>query len=164
MLFYFFMQLPCGHQCTAICHPGPCPSPEKCSERVKVRCACRRKKREFVCNDVRSGYAKVDCDDTCHVHKDKLRKVKYFDYFTMFHFYVEIWSFLIQSRYFQKQCFFLFDFRNKRKKKGLNERKRRSDNKKSLLNTKGKLKDVKESLENNVKLRKSQLLWKNIEN
>jgi len=66
--------LPCKHQCTAFCHPGTCPSPEKCTEKVKVRCPCRNRKREFVCNEVQAGFAKVECEDSCQNKKSKALK------------------------------------------------------------------------------------------
>ncbi len=34
-----------------------------------------REGREFVCNEVKSGYAKVECNESCSYHKDKQKKV-----------------------------------------------------------------------------------------
>ncbi|KNA19650.1 hypothetical protein SOVF_059390 [Spinacia oleracea] len=46
----------CTHLCPEICHPGPCPSPEKCSKKVTVRCRCNNLKKEWLCLDVQTGY------------------------------------------------------------------------------------------------------------
>ncbi|KAL6128102.1 hypothetical protein ACLB2K_071458 [Fragaria x ananassa] len=37
------------------CHPGQCPSPEKCSKKVTVRCGCQTLKREWLCYDVQAA-------------------------------------------------------------------------------------------------------------
>ena len=42
---YLVYQLPCGHRCPRQCHPGSCPSPEKCRRKVTLRCSCRRIKK-----------------------------------------------------------------------------------------------------------------------
>ena len=67
----------CSHQCTVTCHPGKCPYPERCTEKVKLRCDCRRKKKEFLCNEVQAGLAKVECDETCDQIKEKQKAVIY---------------------------------------------------------------------------------------
>ena len=37
--------LECGHRCPKICHPGDCPKPETCSQKVKLFCSCKRIKK-----------------------------------------------------------------------------------------------------------------------
>ena len=37
------VQLSCGHRCKQVCHPGVCE--EKCQQRVKLRCPCKRIKK-----------------------------------------------------------------------------------------------------------------------
>ncbi|KAH9620000.1 hypothetical protein KSS87_005491 [Heliosperma pusillum] len=46
----------CTHLCPEICHSGLCPSPEKCSKKVTVRCACNNLKKEWLCQDVQIAY------------------------------------------------------------------------------------------------------------
>ncbi|KAI0218656.1 hypothetical protein LSAT2_029676 [Lamellibrachia satsuma] len=68
--------LPCGHQCKSTCHPNGCPNLDRCTEKVKVRCQCRRRKQDFLCNEVQAGYAKVECDETCQRQREKTKKDK----------------------------------------------------------------------------------------
>uniref|UniRef100_A0A8C2ZVF3 Nuclear transcription factor, X-box binding-like 1 n=1 Tax=Cyclopterus lumpus TaxID=8103 RepID=A0A8C2ZVF3_CYCLU len=37
-------ELSCGHRCKQVCHPGVCE--EKCQQKVKLRCPCKRIKKE----------------------------------------------------------------------------------------------------------------------
>lgn len=46
----------CFHLCPETCHPGPCPSPQKCGKKVTVRCACQNLKKEWICQDVQAAY------------------------------------------------------------------------------------------------------------
>ncbi|KAK9700013.1 hypothetical protein RND81_08G211100 [Saponaria officinalis] len=46
----------CTHLCPEICHPRDCPSPEKCSKKVTVRCGCYNLKKEWQCRDVQLAY------------------------------------------------------------------------------------------------------------
>ncbi|XP_057523198.1 NF-X1-type zinc finger protein NFXL2 isoform X2 [Amaranthus tricolor] len=46
----------CTHLCPETCHPGHCPSPEKCSKKVTVRCKCHSLKKEWLCHDVQTTY------------------------------------------------------------------------------------------------------------
>lgn len=46
----------CTHLCPEICHPGQCPSPDKCSKKVTVRCGCQTLKKEWPCQDVQEAY------------------------------------------------------------------------------------------------------------
>ncbi|ELT89307.1 hypothetical protein CAPTEDRAFT_178429 [Capitella teleta] len=62
-------KLPCGHNCKALCHPGSCPNPKRCAERVLVRCPCKRLKTDFLCNEVQAKMAKVECDEECLQHQ-----------------------------------------------------------------------------------------------
>ncbi|KAJ4828026.1 hypothetical protein Tsubulata_035105 [Turnera subulata] len=52
----------CTHLCPEICHPGQCPSPDKCSKKVTVRCLCHTLKKEWVCHDVQAAYHKAGSD------------------------------------------------------------------------------------------------------
>ncbi|KAK3100083.1 hypothetical protein FSP39_014538 [Pinctada imbricata] len=65
--------LPCSHPCGAPCHPGKCPTGQ-CKKKVNLRCACRRKKGDAVCMDLKDGKRKLDCDDICE--REKLKKKK----------------------------------------------------------------------------------------
>ncbi|KAK1889726.1 NF-X1-type zinc finger protein NFXL1 [Dissostichus eleginoides] len=55
---------------TKVCHPGVCE--EKCQQKVKVRCPCKRIKKEFLCSD----QCAVQCDDACKDQKKKVSQVK----------------------------------------------------------------------------------------
>uniref|UniRef100_A0A803M3T6 NF-X1-type domain-containing protein n=1 Tax=Chenopodium quinoa TaxID=63459 RepID=A0A803M3T6_CHEQI len=72
----------CTHLCPETCHPGPCPSPEKCCKKVTVRCGCHNLKKEWLCCDVQTsyrnsghdlkdipktqyGYGLLSCDSSC---------------------------------------------------------------------------------------------------
>lgn len=55
----------CGHRCRANCHPGSCVNVEVCRKKVKITCACKRLRKEFQCQTVRSGDAIVHCDEIC---------------------------------------------------------------------------------------------------
>ncbi|KAL8161025.1 LOW QUALITY PROTEIN: hypothetical protein V2J09_012514 [Rumex salicifolius] len=48
----------CTHLCPEICHPGECPSPNKCIKKVGVRCRCHNLKKEWLCQDVQAAYRK----------------------------------------------------------------------------------------------------------
>lgn len=39
-----------------------------------MRCLCRRKKGDFLCNELQSGLAKVECDEVCRSTKEKQDK------------------------------------------------------------------------------------------
>ncbi|XP_004308935.1 PREDICTED: NF-X1-type zinc finger protein NFXL2 isoform X2 [Fragaria vesca subsp. vesca] len=52
----------CTHLCPETCHPGQCPSPEKCSKKVTVRCGCQTLKREWLCHDVQAAYRNAGTD------------------------------------------------------------------------------------------------------
>ncbi|XP_020522415.1 NF-X1-type zinc finger protein NFXL2 isoform X2 [Amborella trichopoda] len=45
----------CTHLCPETCHPGKCPSPEKCSKKVTVRCVCLHLKKQWLCHDVQAA-------------------------------------------------------------------------------------------------------------
>lgn len=49
----------CTHLCPETCHPGQCPSPDKCLKKVTVRCGCQTLKKEWLCKDVQMAY----CND-----------------------------------------------------------------------------------------------------
>jgi NF-X1-type zinc finger protein NFXL1 len=53
---------------------------------VKYTCPCRRLKREFPCDVVRRGQAKVDCDDVCKQKKEEEIKV----YITVFLRFIQV--------------------------------------------------------------------------
>ena len=42
-ILFILLQLPCGHQCSLICHHGDCTA--SCEKRVTLRCPCKRLKR-----------------------------------------------------------------------------------------------------------------------
>ncbi|WCJ19874.1 NF-X1-type zinc finger protein NFXL2 [Euphorbia peplus] len=46
----------CTHLCSETCHPGPCPSSDKCSKKVTARCQCQTLKKEWQCRDVQAAY------------------------------------------------------------------------------------------------------------
>ncbi|KAL1808985.1 hypothetical protein ACET3Z_025975 [Daucus carota] len=52
----------CTHLCPETCHPGQCPSPEKCVKKVTVRCGCQTLKKEWLCKDVQMAYCHDDRD------------------------------------------------------------------------------------------------------
>ncbi|KAL9231438.1 hypothetical protein vseg_006668 [Gypsophila vaccaria] len=54
----------CTHLCPEICHPRDCPSPEKCSKKVTVRCGCYNLKKEWQCQDVQLAYRNSGRDPT----------------------------------------------------------------------------------------------------
>ncbi|KAJ9577747.1 hypothetical protein L9F63_005667 [Diploptera punctata] len=66
----------CGHRCRVPCHPGDCPDPDLCKKKVKLTCPCRRLKKDFPCDVIRSGEAKVECDDVCKKKIEEERKLK----------------------------------------------------------------------------------------
>uniref|UniRef100_A0A1A8L692 Nuclear transcription factor, X-box binding-like 1 n=1 Tax=Nothobranchius pienaari TaxID=704102 RepID=A0A1A8L692_9TELE len=65
-------QLSCGHRCKQACHPGVCE--EKCQQKVKVRCSCRRIKKEVLCSQ--SAQCDVQCDDICRDQQRKVSQLK----------------------------------------------------------------------------------------
>ncbi|XP_037614854.1 NF-X1-type zinc finger protein NFXL1 [Sebastes umbrosus] len=65
-------ELSCGHRCKQVCHPGVCA--EKCQQKVKLRCPCRRIKKEFPCSP--SDQCVVQCDDSCRDQQRKVSQVK----------------------------------------------------------------------------------------
>ncbi|OAY70532.1 NF-X1-type zinc finger protein NFXL2 [Ananas comosus] len=52
----------CPHLCSEICHPGQCPSSDRCLKKVNVRCACNTVKREWLCQDVVKAYRNAGRD------------------------------------------------------------------------------------------------------
>ncbi|XP_018334873.1 NF-X1-type zinc finger protein NFXL1 [Agrilus planipennis] len=69
----------CGHRCKANCHPGPCPNADLCKKKVKLSCVCKRIKKEFSCETVRNGGAKVDCDETCRQKMEEEKRFRDFE-------------------------------------------------------------------------------------
>eukprot|EP00079_Xenopus_tropicalis_P028320 XP_012823254.1 PREDICTED: NF-X1-type zinc finger protein NFXL1 isoform X1 [Xenopus tropicalis] len=67
-------ELPCGHRCKEICHQGNC-SPY-CIQKVKLRCPCRRIKKEMPCNSVREGHISLECDSVCLDMRKKAAEIK----------------------------------------------------------------------------------------
>nr|XP_043877062.1 NF-X1-type zinc finger protein NFXL1 isoform X1 [Solea senegalensis]XP_043877063.1 NF-X1-type zinc finger protein NFXL1 isoform X1 [Solea senegalensis]XP_043877064.1 NF-X1-type zinc finger protein NFXL1 isoform X1 [Solea senegalensis]XP_043877065.1 NF-X1-type zinc finger protein NFXL1 isoform X1 [Solea senegalensis] len=65
-------ELSCGHRCKQMCHPGVCE--EKCQQRVKLRCPCKRIKKEFPCSV--STQTDVQCDDVCRDQQRKISQLK----------------------------------------------------------------------------------------
>ncbi|XP_067039445.1 NF-X1-type zinc finger protein NFXL1-like [Acropora muricata] len=64
----------CGHRCASICHPGPCPSSDKCTKKISVRCPCQRRKKDFPCHAVQKGEGTLVCDKDCDDSKAKQNK------------------------------------------------------------------------------------------
>lgn len=56
--------LDCGHRCKNSCHSGPCVG-QVCTRKVKSYCECGNLKKDLQCTLVRSGEAKVLCDESC---------------------------------------------------------------------------------------------------
>ncbi|KAI5609275.1 NF-X1-type zinc finger protein NFXL1, partial [Silurus asotus] len=56
-------QLKCGHRCKELCHAEECE--DNCNQRVKVKCPCKRIKKEFSCSQARQEENLLICDDTC---------------------------------------------------------------------------------------------------
>nr|XP_046185217.1 NF-X1-type zinc finger protein NFXL1-like [Oncorhynchus gorbuscha] len=67
-------QLSCGHHCKDLCHPGHCE--DKCSHRVKLKCPCKRIKRELLCYKARQDQTRVDCNEACTALRRKANEVK----------------------------------------------------------------------------------------
>ncbi|XP_077333657.1 NF-X1-type zinc finger protein NFXL1 isoform X1 [Lithobates pipiens] len=67
-------ELPCGHRCKEICHQGSCSL--LCIQKVKLRCPCRRIKKEFPCNTAREGHVSLECDLHCLELKKKAVEMK----------------------------------------------------------------------------------------
>ncbi|XP_061524882.1 NF-X1-type zinc finger protein NFXL1 [Phycodurus eques] len=65
-------ELSCGHRCKKVCHPGVCGA--KCHQKVKLRCPCRRIKKELACA-MASGCV-VECDDNCVEQQRKVSQLK----------------------------------------------------------------------------------------
>jgi len=58
-------QMKCSHRCVLVCHSGPCSDHSQCKKKVKINCACKRKKEEFKCNQSFGRSNLVLCDDNC---------------------------------------------------------------------------------------------------
>ncbi|XP_043918359.1 NF-X1-type zinc finger protein NFXL1 [Protopterus annectens] len=67
-------ELSCGHRCKETCHPGKCL--DLCSQKVKIRCPCRRIKKEVLCSKVQKGESQLQCDTVCSEIKKKVSEVK----------------------------------------------------------------------------------------
>ena len=51
-------QISCGHSCTLKCHSGKCSSENECTTKVTLRCQCKKLKKTFVCNQIKSQFEK----------------------------------------------------------------------------------------------------------
>uniref|UniRef100_A0A6J0TA16 NF-X1-type zinc finger protein NFXL1 isoform X1 n=1 Tax=Pogona vitticeps TaxID=103695 RepID=A0A6J0TA16_9SAUR len=67
-------ELSCGHRCKEICHPGDCP--QNCNQKVKIRCPCKRLKKELFCRKVQEGQMSLECDTECKEMKRKASEIK----------------------------------------------------------------------------------------
>ncbi|TRY60282.1 hypothetical protein DNTS_009655 [Danionella cerebrum] len=56
-------QLVCGHRCKLLCHAGECE--RSCSQRVKIRCPCKRIRKDVPCVRVQAQECVLMCDETC---------------------------------------------------------------------------------------------------
>lgn len=65
-------QLSCGHRCRLLCHSGDCE--QLCQHRVKLRCPCKRLKKEVQCH--LSTQSQLLCDDTCREQQKRVAQVK----------------------------------------------------------------------------------------
>uniref|UniRef100_A0A8C1VL09 Nuclear transcription factor, X-box binding-like 1 n=1 Tax=Cyprinus carpio TaxID=7962 RepID=A0A8C1VL09_CYPCA len=69
-------QLGCGHRCKLLCHPGECD--QSCSQRVKVKCPCKRIKKVQTQNKLGMRLSENDlvvCDETCRELQKKHAEV-----------------------------------------------------------------------------------------
>lgn len=55
----------CGHRCVLVCHQGPCSPSDQCKKKVKIYCACKRRKEEFKCNQTFEKEVVIQCDEEC---------------------------------------------------------------------------------------------------
>uniref|UniRef100_A0A3Q2Y7F2 Nuclear transcription factor, X-box binding like 1 n=1 Tax=Hippocampus comes TaxID=109280 RepID=A0A3Q2Y7F2_HIPCM len=62
----------CGHRCKQVCHPGACGL--ECHQKVKLRCPCRRIKKELAC--ALSSSCVVECDHNCIEQQRKVSELK----------------------------------------------------------------------------------------
>lgn len=67
-------QLPCGHRCKETCHPGDCE--ESCNQKVKLKCPCKRIKKEVPCFKARETQISVECDEACKDVKKRAAELK----------------------------------------------------------------------------------------
>ncbi|XP_050803456.1 NF-X1-type zinc finger protein NFXL1 isoform X3 [Gopherus flavomarginatus] len=67
-------ELSCGHRCKEICHSGDCP--QNCNQKVKLRCPCKRMKKELQCSKVQEGQVSLECDTLCKEMKQKASEIK----------------------------------------------------------------------------------------
>uniref|UniRef100_A0A8B9TDX6 Nuclear transcription factor, X-box binding like 1 n=1 Tax=Anas platyrhynchos TaxID=8839 RepID=A0A8B9TDX6_ANAPL len=67
-------ELPCGHRCKEICHSGCCPL--NCNQKVKLRCPCKRLKKEVQCSKIQEGQVSLECDALCKEMKRKASEIK----------------------------------------------------------------------------------------
>uniref|UniRef100_A0A3Q2Y5T7 Nuclear transcription factor, X-box binding like 1 n=1 Tax=Hippocampus comes TaxID=109280 RepID=A0A3Q2Y5T7_HIPCM len=65
-------ELSCGHRCKQVCHPGACGL--ECHQKVKLRCPCRRIKKELAC--ALSSSCVVECDHNCIEQQRKVSELK----------------------------------------------------------------------------------------
>ncbi|GLV33994.1 uncharacterized protein CBL_11123 [Carabus blaptoides fortunei] len=66
----------CGHRCKAPCHSGPCPNADQCKKKVKLTCPCKRLRREFSCELVRTNTAQLPCDEQCNLKKAEEQRLQ----------------------------------------------------------------------------------------
>ena len=55
-------ELPCGHNCTTICHSGPCPP---CPVEISVQCRCRMDNVTVVCGEFMLDRSIAQCSRQC---------------------------------------------------------------------------------------------------
>lgn len=55
--------LTCGHRCPLNCHQSDCPSSDTCRKKVSLRCACKRLKKDIICN-IRAT-VRTECNEEC---------------------------------------------------------------------------------------------------
>lgn len=58
------------------CHPGECKNEKECNKKVKLFCACKRIKKDFVCSLVQKEEIRIKCDDVCDKVKSEKREAE----------------------------------------------------------------------------------------
>ncbi|KAM9700183.1 LOW QUALITY PROTEIN: NF-X1-type zinc finger protein NFXL1-like [Menidia menidia] len=65
-------ELGCGHRCKQSCHAGACQ--QSCVQRVRLRCPCRRIRKEFLC--WQAVQSEVLCDEVCRSQQQRASQLQ----------------------------------------------------------------------------------------
>ncbi|KOC62472.1 NF-X1-type zinc finger protein NFXL1 [Habropoda laboriosa] len=68
--------LSCGHRCMNNCHPDLCMNEKECNKKVKLFCACKRIKKDFICSVVQKEEIHIECDNVCIKLKNEKRQAQ----------------------------------------------------------------------------------------